>query len=304
MAAPSISARGRGFEMKRGLVMAGTLMANLSLCGCTVLQPVRHGERIVSIDYCADQMLLGLVARDRIAAVSVEADNDPGFAAPLAHGLPRIRADAERILALRPTLVVRSYAGGPRLAAALRRAGVAVYTLPYVASPHDVSAAMTSSGQALGAERAATARGAEWRASVARAQSLARGGGTALYLTPGDVTSGPDSFVARLIGMAGYASYDGRPGWNRLPLEAIAARPPALVVRAFFDSKANRQDRWSSSSHAVLRRALAGRASVDIPGGEVACGNWLSGRALDRLVVARHFSLAFPTRKRARRGQP
>lgn len=273
-------------RMKAAHALVGALSASLSLCGCARLHPVASGTRIISIDYCADQMLLGLVARGRIAAVSVEADNDPAFAAPLARGLPRIRADAERILALRPTLVVRSYAGGPRLEAALRRAGVAVYTLPYVASPNDVVAAMTSSGRALGAERAATARVAEWRASLMRAQSLPRGYSTALYLTPGDVTSGPDSFVARLIGVAGYASYDGRSGWNRLPLETITARPPALVVRAFFDSKANRQDHWSSSSHAVLRRALAGRRSVTIPGGEVACGNWLSSRALDRLVKA------------------
>lgn len=261
-------------------------MASLSLGGCARLHPAASGERIVSIDYCADQMLLGLVARDRIAAVSVEADNDPGFAAPLARGLPRVRADAERILALRPTLVVRSYAGGPRLEAALRRAGVGVYTLPYVANLDDVSAAMTSSGRALRAERAAAARGAEWRASLSRAMAMPRGRGTALYLTPGDVTTGPDSFVAGLLEAAGFTSYDGRPGWNRLPLEAIATRAPALVVRAFFDSKANRQDRWSSSSHAVLRRALAGQPSVTIPGGEVACGNWLAARALDRLVAS------------------
>lgn len=265
-------------------------MASLSLCGCAPLHPAARGTRIVSIDYCADQMVLGLVARGRIAAVSVEAGNDPAFAAPLAHGLPRVRADVERILALRPTLVVRSYAGGPRLEAALRKVGVAVYTLPYVARLGDVDAAMTSSGRALGAEDAAAARLAEWHASLARAraqaQMLPRGRGTALYLTPGDVTTGPDSFVAQLIGAAGYASYDGRPGWNRLPLEAIATRPPTIVVRAFFDSKANETDRWSSAGHRVLRRTLARRPSIDIPGGEVACGNWLSGRALDRLTRA------------------
>ncbi|MEQ1687786.1 MAG: ABC transporter substrate-binding protein [Sphingopyxis sp.] len=278
--------------MKAARAIAGAVMASLSLCGCARLQPATRGapsdERIVSIDYCADQMVLGLIARRRIAAVSVEADNDAAFAAPLARGLPRVGADVERILALRPTLVVRSYAGGPRLAAVLAHAGVRVYTLPYVASLDGVDAAMASSGRALGAEREAAARLAVWRASLARARARAsmRNGDTALYLTPGDVTSGPDSFVAQIIGAAGYASYDTRPGWNRLPLEAIAVRPPSIVVRAFFDSKANEQDRWSSARHWALSRALAGRPSVDIPGGEVACGNWLSGRALDRLIRA------------------
>ncbi|MEQ1509039.1 MAG: ABC transporter substrate-binding protein [Sphingopyxis sp.] len=286
MAARLVSARGRGFDVKAGLVIACAAVASLLLYGCAPLQPKARGERIISIDYCADQMLLGLVARGRIAAVSIEADNDSAYAAPLARGLPRVRADAESILALRPTMVVRSYAGGPRLEAALARAGVRVHTLPYVTTLNDVDAAMTSSGRALHAERAAAERLGAWRRSLARARAQPRGRGTALYMTPGDVTSGPGSFVAQLIDAAGYASYDTRPGWNRLPVEAIAAHPPSIVMRAFFDSKANEQDHWSSARHRVLGRALAERPSVDITGGEIACGNWLSGRALDRLSNA------------------
>ena len=69
-------------------------------------------------------MVLGLVERERIAAVSVDVASDPAFSLPRARGLPRVRAEVERVLALRPTLVVRSYGGGPRFAAAMEGAGV------------------------------------------------------------------------------------------------------------------------------------------------------------------------------------
>lgn len=244
-------------------------------------------DRIISLDYCADQMLLGLVDKSRIAAVSPEVSSDPLFSAPLARGLPRVRPDVERILALRPTLVVRSYGGGPRMESALRRAGIRVFTLPYADDIPAIRRAITASGDALDARRAAARRLASFDAAVASAD-LAQGSlPTALYVTPGDVTTGPDSLTGRLFAAAGYTSYEQRPGWHRLPVERLVVEPPDLIVRAFYDSPTHRQDRWSSSNHAALRRSLAHVPSVELPGSEIACGNWLAGDALRRLVAAR-----------------
>ncbi|MBD3782239.1 MAG: ABC transporter substrate-binding protein, partial [Micrococcales bacterium] len=47
------------------------MLAALTACQPRAPLPVRHG--IVSIDYCADQMLLGLVPKERIRAISFEA---------------------------------------------------------------------------------------------------------------------------------------------------------------------------------------------------------------------------------------
>ncbi len=260
-----------------------------ALTGCVPVADAGNGtriDRIVSIDYCADQMLLGLVERGRIAAVSSQADSDPGFAAALAAGLPHVRADVERILALRPTLVVRSTAGGPRLEEALKSAGIAVFTLPYPASLDDVDDVMMASGRALGAQASAARKVDAWQASLARARSLPRSDLRALYMTPGDVTTGPDSFVSQLIAAAGYRAYDQRSGWNRLPIEGIAAHPPAIVVRGFFDSTAYQQDRWSSAQHDVLASALRHSQQISITGSQLACNNWLAGLALDQLVAA------------------
>ena len=70
---------------------------------------------IVSIDYCADQMLLKLVDRSRIAGVSHEVELDREFSVPRAMGLPRVRPDIESILKVNPSIVVKSYGGGPML---------------------------------------------------------------------------------------------------------------------------------------------------------------------------------------------
>ena len=271
----------------RGLATAALLAVSPLLFSCAAMTPMGTGDRIVSIDYCADQMVLGLVDRSRIAAVSTEADSDPDFSAPLSQGMPRVRPSAEQVLALRPTMVVRSYAGGPQLESALRRAGVRVFTLPYTTALEDVDGAMTSAGVALGAQGAATSRLGAWHRSLARAREMPRSEMTALYVTPGDVTTGPDSFVAALIRVAGFKNYVERSGWHRLPIEAMVTKSPDITIRGFFGVAANHQDRWSSARHSLFTRLTSEAPTIELSGSDVACGNWLAGRALDRIVAQR-----------------
>lgn len=261
-------------------VVASLLAVPLAACG--TMAPIGGaGDRIVSIDYCADQAVLDLVSTERIVALSTETEP-----AARASALPRhVRAEAEAILALRPTLVVRSYAGGPRLEAALERAGVRTFTVPYASALEDVTPNLLATGAALGANGRAQSLARDWQAALHRASAAPRRSGKALYLTPGDVTTGPDSFIAQIIMTAGYRIYDGRPGWNRLPVEAMAVDPPTRIIRAFFDAPRYQQDRWSAAGHAVVAEQMATAPQVNLTGAEVACNNWRSGAALDRLAA-------------------
>ncbi len=267
------------------------VLAAYATAACTPAPPasVSHGggDRIVSIDYCADQMLLGLVERERIVAVSVDAAGDPLFAGPRAQGLPRVRAEIERIMALRPTLVVRSYGGGPRLSAMLQRAGVPVLTLPYADDIASVRAGVLAAGEVLDARDKAQQRVAVFDRAIEAAQPTRAGTASALYMTPGDVTTGPGGLIADLLGKAGYQPYETRSGWHRLPVERMMRETPDLVVRAFFESGSHQQDRWSSAGHAALAGRLHGVASVTVPGSTLACGNWLAGDALNAIAGAR-----------------
>lgn len=259
-----------------------------AIASCAPVPPAAIGaDRIVSIDYCADQMTLGLVDRDRIAAVSVDVASDPVFSGPRAEGLPRVRAEMERILALRPTLVVRSYGGGPRIAAMLERAGVRVFTLPYAGNIGSVREGLLAAGEALRAKDKARARVAALDAAIAAAKPAGRRPATALYMTPGDVTTGPGGLIADLLAQAGYRPYETRSGWHRLPVERMISDKPDLVVRAFFESGAYEQDRWASSGHSVLNAHLRDVPTVTVPGANLACGNWLVGDALTAIAGAR-----------------
>lgn len=264
---------------------AGLGLTVLAACAPLPDVPGGGGERIVSIDYCADQMLLGMVDRTRIAAVSRDVASDPDFSLKRAGGLPRVRPEVEAVLALRPTLVVRSYGGGPRFAEAMERAGVRVFTLPYAASLADIDSTLAAAGTALDAQPRAGELRRDLQTALAEAEQAGHEGteARALYVTPGDVTTGPGSLVAELLDAAGYASVESRPGWHRLPLEQLAGKRPDLVVRAFFESPAHRQDRWSSSRHRALAQAVRNVPQETVSGSELACGNWRVAAALRRI---------------------
>src|SRR3546814_8297695 len=82
-------------------------------------------------------------------------------------------------------------------------------------------------GGELGAAARARALVAGFDRELAAALTTADKGpdrGTALYVTPGDVTTGPGSLVAEVMGAAGYRPYRAAPGWGSLPLEAKIGR--------------------------------------------------------------------------------
>lgn len=269
--------------MQRAAALA--MLAVLAGCGQRAPLPERRG--VASIDFCADQMILGLLAREEVRAVSVEADSDVGFAAPRAHGLPRLRPQIEDIIALRPAMVVRSYRGDAQFDRQLRAMGIKVVQLGYAGTLADVRADVLRVGSELGADAQARALIGGFDAELAATGKPPSPTQTALYLTPGDVTTGPGSLVAEVIDAAGFSPYRKTPGWGSLPLEAMVRQPPDVVFRAFFDSSRYRQDRWSSARHPVVAQASRSATDVEVPGSWLACGNWLTGHAVAKLAEAR-----------------
>lgn len=257
------------------------------LAGCQPRAPLADRHGVVSIDYCADQMAIGLLPRGQIRAVSFEADSDVSFSGPRAVGIAQLRPTLEDIVALRPAIVVRAYGGDTRLAGQLEKLGIRVVQLGYAATMADVRTDVLRVGGELGAEAQARALIARFDADLANAPPAPTERPRALYVTPGDVTTGPGSLVAEVIGAAGFTPYRERPGWGSLPLEEMVRRPPDLMFRAFFDSSRYQQDRWTSSRHPIVARTARNAIDVEVPGAWLACGNWLAGHAVARLAAAR-----------------
>jgi len=266
---------------------AAALILLAALTGCQQRAPLPALHGIASIDFCADQMTLGLLPRDRIRAVSFETDSDTSFSAPRAKGLMRLRPQLEDIIALRPAVVVRSYGGGPKLDRQLEAAGIRVVQLGYAGTLDEVRADVLRVGGELGADTRAAELIAGFDAELAAAKRRPAHGETALYVTPGDVTTGPGSLIAEAMGVAGYRPYRATPGWGSLPLEQMVRQPPDLVFRAFFDSARYRQDYWTSSRHPVVADATRKAIDVEVPGAWVSCGNWMIGHAVAKLAAAK-----------------
>jgi iron complex transport system substrate-binding protein len=253
-------------------------MLLLSACSAAVGSAPAPGGGVVSLDYCADQMVLGLVPRDRILAVSPEADSDRTFSAPRARDIARSRPILEELLRLRPRYAVRLYGGAPGIDKQLAAAGITVVQLGAPNSLAEVEPELRRIGDEVGSPVLAAKRIAEWRANLAAVPAAPEGSRpTILYVTPGDVTTGPGGFVGDVIAKTGFRSVRTAPGWGSLPLEDMVRRRPDAVLRAFFDSPRHRQDHWSSSSHPRLQFLLAGRPMVSAPGSALGCGNWLAG---------------------------
>ena len=267
------------------------IVASAILSGCMMkaqadAAPALSG--VVSLDLCADQMLLKLVEPSRIKAVSNEADLDDNFATLRAKNLPRIRPTIEEIAALRPAVIVKSYGGGPLLDNQLARLGIKVVQLDYAARLSDVPATIQSAAQKLDAVDKGQATVSVFKAQLAQAraeQKQARP--TLLYVTPGGVTTGPGSLIHDAIEAGGYRNYNAKPGWYNLPLERLAQERPDAALAAFFDKSAHDQDAWSSARHHVARKALADVPTVSETGAKVSCGNWLIGDVVQDLATQR-----------------
>lgn len=266
--------------MIRWLAMLLTLVA-----GCTPAPvPMRSGRpmRIASLDYCADQYVLKLVGRDRIAAVSPDAAAEFSYMRAAARDVPTVRPQAEDVLLLKPDLVVRSYGGGPNAAALFERAGVPVLQLGYAPDLAGIRTVLVDTAAGLG-ERA---KGLEMAAAFdARLAALKRAssGKSALYVTPGGVTTGPGSIVDEMLRAGGLVNFQTSGGWGPLPLERLAYAKPDVVAAAFFDTRWNRPDPWSAAAHPVVGRALKGLPIAELPGAWTACGGWFVLDAVEKL---------------------
>jgi iron complex transport system substrate-binding protein len=241
--------------------------------------------RIVSLDYCADQYVLRLVDRERILALSPDAEAPFSYMREAAAGVPKVRPRAEDVLILRPDLVVRTYGGGANAQALFERADVPVLQIGYAQDIAGVMSLVQEVATGLGEPARGAALVAEMQARLAalpyRTQPRA-----ALYMTPGGVTSGPGTLVSEMLHVAGYANFQTDPGWRALPLERLAYEQPDVVVGAFFNT-GSEGGAWSAMRHPLARRQLEERPIVALDGALTACDAWYLVDAVEQLAQAR-----------------
>ena len=248
-------------------------------------------QRIVSLDYCADQYVLALADKEQIRAVSRDATSERSNLPEAAAGLPQTPEGLEDVLARQPDLVVRAWGGGYGLESSLARFGVATVTLGFV----DGFAAVRSSLRKVGAAADHSARAeamiAHMDQRLANIAARVRLVPTArrpwaVYLTPNGATSGAQTLMHDVMTAAGLRNQGAQEnvvGWRRLDLETLIMTPPDVVVASFFDLRFLDTDPWRVGRHRALQAFLNTRPVAYVPARKFACSTWFAVDAVEDL---------------------
>lgn len=240
-------------------------------------------QRVVSLSLCADQFVVPLVPRERIAAVSaLAAREDYSSVAAEAHGLPVHGGTAEEILALEPDLVIAGGYARRETVELLERLTVPLVQLP-PAGLNEVPELIRMVAVATGRMAAGERLVARFEAALVPPATGRRVG--ALYRPGGDLP-GPkttENDVIERAGLKSLAALLGIEGYGRLQVEELVLHRPDVLI---FDSADERQG--SLSTQMLFHPALV-RATPETPIVHIPIRYWLCGapRAADAVVLLR-----------------
>ena len=247
-------------------------------------------QRIMSINLCADALVLALVPPNRITSVTFLArqSTDPVLAVE-ARAVGVNHGAAEEVLAQHPDLVIASVSAGPGVRVLTRRAGVRLIELPATNNFADVRAVTRQVGQAVGEGARAEALIAGMDATLAQ---LARTGPRRRIRVAqwdgGGFSEGRGTLFDAILTAAGGANVAAdlpAAQAGALDVEQVLAARPEVLAQGDEGSRAPSL-RGMASAHPALRRLYAGRRRVTYPELPFSCGTPASAQAAKELRAA------------------
>jgi iron complex transport system substrate-binding protein len=196
-------------------------------------------QRIVSANLAADEILLPILGPERFAAVTAFGQ-DPAISNVAIEATQVenviVAADSEQIISLQPDLVIAGSFTDPEIVQQLRDAGITVFSTDYSTSFEAIRSNIRLLGQAVGEEAAAETLIAEMDAeieSVVNAIGAPELAVRAMYLTPGNYTSGVASTISEIITSAGGVDVAAAAGIDQgVPVsdEFIIEQNPDVII--------------------------------------------------------------------------
>lgn len=255
-------------------------------------EPVTDGpRRIVSMNLCADQMVLLLAAPGTVASVSfLTADSAESPVAHLAKDLVLNHGQAEEIIALDPDLIVagRYTTGAAKIL--LRRLGYDIVDVDMPLNFAGVREAYLQLGARLGRREQAETLVANFDARFAALSHRVgqQSFGSVLILDANGFTVGRPSLVDQVlthIGLTNLAADLGVGDYGQVTMEAVVLAQPDHMVRMMYrpdtPSLANQ-----TLSHPVLRKSLGDRPMIPVPQSWVNCGGPYLANAAEQVLAA------------------
>jgi len=241
-------------------------------------------DGLVSIDFCADQYLLGLARPAEIKAVSFEAAGPRSYYGKRATGLATIKGSMEEILLLRPSMVLRTWRGGTRAKEIMDRAHIVSFQAPFASGIDGNIRSFLAVGERIGKVAEAKAFVAENMKRIEVLRGAPRSTLKAVYLTPSGFTAGTGTFVDDIIKIAGFETVAAEAGinfWTPLPLEKIIMSPPDFVVATFFGDEDVHVSHWSSGRHGIYNRLMGSLPTIHVPSRYLSCGGAFAADAAE-----------------------
>jgi iron complex transport system substrate-binding protein len=260
------------------------LAAALALGGAAQAAP----RRVMSMNACADLLVLELAPRERIVSVTYRArDAGRAFAPGLADGIPVNDGRPEEVAAFRPDLVVAGRFTTERTKALARRAGVPVLELEDANDFEGIRRNLRALGAALGAPAKAERLIARMDATLAAIPPAEGPPIPVLAWSGGGAVAGAGTLTDAVIRAAGAENLAARPGVGRdagFDVEALLAARPAALLQA--DPRLTRPAvREAQGRHPVVRRLWRGR-TIAIPETLYSCGLPQTAEAARDLAAA------------------
>lgn len=255
-------------------------------------------QRIVSLTVCTDQLLLDLVDRDRIAALTYLAvDPTVSMRVEEARGLKGVHWMAEEVLALQPDLVIAQEYSATAAVGLLRRLGYRVVLVPLATDFEGMRQAIRVMAEAVGDKPRGEAMIAAFDKRLAAARPEGPERPRALAYDVNSLASEDGSLVDAALEAAGFHNMARDvplgPG-GRLPLEQVVANPPDLLVLA------NTPDEFRSIvgdnlRHPAFAAVVASRPHIELPMPQWLCATPKIAEAVEELGAKRRALLAAET---------
>lgn len=277
---------GRRTSALRATLLCLAALATTASAGGGTTPP----RQVVSINMCADLLLLSLAPRERIVSLSRYA-SDPSMS-PLverAKGIAINHARVEEVIADAPDLVLAGRFNSPETVALLRRLGQPVLVLDVPNSLSETRAQIRKLAAALGEQARAEQLIADMDARLARAGGQTGGAmPLAAVYRANSYTAGAGTLVDELLAAAGLRNLArdiGVRGWGNMGLEALLVGRPQLLVLDTGDQPPSLAS--LSLRHPALSAMRERVAVVEIPARLWICaGPWMA-EAVELLAAAR-----------------
>ncbi|MGE4429522.1 MAG: ABC transporter substrate-binding protein [Sphingobium sp.] len=242
-------------------------------------------QRVVSVNLCADQLVLALADRGQIAGLTRYAvDPEMSGEAARAKGLPILAGSAEEILTINPDLVIGMPASGSAALMMLKGRHYPTLDLPLAERYEDIVATIRQVAAALGHEARGEALIARMDAELAILPKAPGGGAIAAYYQRRGYMTGTGTLVDDLMnrmGLVNLARRLDKPVLSRVSLEEmVAARPDYLIVESATDRV---NDQGTEMLHHPVLRDIP---RISIPQAWTVCGSPAYVRAAQVMAQA------------------